>query len=75
MPRPKHSGKTRRLNLMITEEADDRLQRLKEQSEALSMTEVIVRALAAYEVLLDARDDRANIIIRDDDGERQLIVI
>ena len=68
MPRLRREPKVR-LNLDIPEAVRERLDRLRELSEADTLTEVIRRALAAYEVLLtNSHAHGSRIIIRDPDG-------
>ena len=64
-----------RLNLNMTSTAMDRLDRLVRRSEAENMTEVIRRALATYETLLEYRDRDGRIVFRGRDGtEYELLV-
>ena len=63
-----------RLDLNISERLRARLLRLRTETEADSLTEVIRRAVAAYEVLVAVRDN-GRIILRAKDGtERELLV-
>ncbi|MCX6714194.1 MAG: ribbon-helix-helix protein, CopG family [Candidatus Uhrbacteria bacterium] len=57
MPRPKRTKERRRLNLDLTEQTRERLDRLRIQTEADSLTEVIRRALTVYEALLERSEN------------------
>lgn len=77
MPRPKKKGPTHRLNLMFTQPVRDRLDRLVEQTEADSMTEVIRRSLAIYESLVEAQANNEKVLLRPsnpDEPERELLL-
>jgi hypothetical protein len=76
MPRPKKEEPTARLNLELSETVLNRLKGLQKRSEADSMTEVIRRALAVYDLLLAARESDHKTIIRTPDGtEKELVII
>jgi len=63
-----------RLDLNVTQRLRNRLLRLRAETEADSLTEVIRRAVAVYEVLVAARYN-GRIILRAKDGtERELLV-
>ena len=51
-----------------------RLERLKAQTEADSLTEVIRRALAVYELLLEQKQAGWETIVRRDDSERSVLI-
>jgi len=65
MPRPSSTESRVRLNLEVTVLVRERLDRLKELTEADSSTEVIKRALIVYERLLTCE---GRLIIRMPDG-------
>jgi len=65
-----------RLNLEVNPAVRERLERLKGATEAESLTEVIRRALAVYEVLIDLSPTSREIVIRDSKGkERNLVLV
>jgi hypothetical protein len=64
MPRPKASGASVRFNLEVTEATKDRVLRLMKETEAASMTEVIVRALRLYELLLNKSGDEQVVLLK-----------
>lgn len=66
-----------RLNLEVSLAIRDRLELLREQSEAESMTEVIRRALAIYEHLLAHSAQGGTILLRTHDKgpEKQLLLV
>lgn len=75
MPKPKSPEPRVRLNLEIPERVRDRLERLRLATDAESMTEVIRRSLAVYEVLVFAAQDGARITVTDAEGERSLLLV
>lgn len=65
-----------RLNLEVSPHVRERLERLREDTEAESLTEVIRRALAVYESLAEVAGSTKRIIIRDKNGdERELLLV
>jgi hypothetical protein len=66
---------TTRLNLEIAETVRQRLESLQARSEADSMVEVIRRALAVYEVLWEAKDEGASVIVRTKGGEEKEVIL
>jgi hypothetical protein len=66
-----------RLNLELPERIRVRLEDLRTMSESDSLTEVIRRALALYDVVLTStKRDGQKIFLRDKDGtEREIFVI
>lgn len=66
---------TVRLTIEVTKPVRDRLGRLKAMSGARSTAEVIRRALASYEALLEAKERGEPILVREADGtERELLI-
>lgn len=61
-----------RLNLVVSRQIKDRVERLQALSEATSITEVIRRALAIYEELLQIRQEGGQLVV-EGDGERQIL--
>lgn len=76
MPRPRKDRDTSRLNLELTKQTRDRLEELRERSEADSLTEVIRRALAVYDAVLEHYGTGGKVLLRDKDGvDRQVLVL
>ena len=75
MPRPKQEQEKRKLTLELSLPVRERLTSLQKRSEADSLTEVIRRSLAVYDLLLAARDSGSEIIIRSRDGEKTLALV
>ncbi len=65
-----------RLNLELPERLRGRLDQLRATSEAGTITEVVKKAVALYDVLLSAnRNGRERVILRSADGtERELLI-
>lgn len=76
MPRAANPDAKARLNLELPERVRARLEQLRMMSEADSITEVVRRALAVYDVLLTAVRERGErLILRSSDGtEREVII-
>lgn len=75
MPRPKQDQEKRKLTLELSLPVRERLTSLQQRSEADSLTEVIRRSLAIYDLLLAARENGDEIIIRSRDGEKRLALV
>ena len=75
MPRPKQEQEKRKLTLELSLPVRERLTSLQQRSEADSLTEVIRRSLALYDLLLAARENGEEIIIRSRDGEKKLALV
>ncbi len=67
--------KTKRLSIRLNEHAVDRIGRLQARSQASSASEVIRRALAAMEMLLDAQGASRSVSILDGDGNRRELML
>ncbi len=75
MPRlPSNRPKTR-LNLEVSKSVRERMERLKDETEADSLTEVIRRALAVYELLWEQRKDGWETLVRRDGTERSVLIV
>ncbi len=75
MPRPKQEQEKRKLTLELSLPVRERLTQLQQRSEADSLTEVIRRSLAIYDLLLAAREEGAEIVIRSASGEKVLALV
>lgn len=75
MPKSKKPMKRRRLSLDLTPQVKARIENLRDITEAESITEVIRRALASYELLCEAQASGKSIFIRDSNGEESSIIL
>jgi hypothetical protein len=76
MPRPANPDAKARLNLELPERVRARLEHLRTISEADSITEVVRRALAVYDVVLTAVRERGDkIVLRSADGTEKEIIV
>ena len=75
MPRPPRTREKTRLNLELSKSVRERLDHLKDLSDADSLTEVIRRAAAVYEVLLEQREEGAETIVRYKDGRERMVLL
>jgi hypothetical protein len=65
-----------RLNLELSREVHEQLQTLQHETGAASLTEVIRRALALYDVVVDHVADNGKVVFRySDDAEETLKII
>ena len=64
-----------RLTLEVSASVRARMNRLRDRSDATSITEVLRRALATYEVLLDTNDAGHDIIVRSPEGDSRLVLL
>lgn len=64
-----------RLNLEMSLQVRERLENLREQTDADSLTEVVRRALAVYEYLYDGIQDGGKIILRRENGKESEIAL
>ena len=64
-----------RLNLELSETVRDQLEELKTKSDATSVTEVIRRSLALYDLYVDHVLQGGAIILRDSKGEEERLKI
>jgi hypothetical protein len=74
MPRIKRPESVR-INLEVNPSVRDRLDRLREATEAESITEVIRRALAVYETLVDLSDGKGQIMLRPKGGDETPLIL
>jgi len=66
---------TERLNLVVSTTVRERLESLRDETEAESMTQVIRRALAVYDFLCQERKRGAKLMVKSEDGERELVLL
>ena len=75
MPNSKTTLKRKRLSLDLTPQVKLRIENLRDITEAETITEVIRRALASYELLCEAQASGKSIFIRDVDGEESALIL
>lgn len=66
--------RTARLQLVLPESSYDRLDALKEATEAASYAEVIRRALRIYEGIIAEAHDGSEFVVRRPNGEEEIIL-
>jgi hypothetical protein len=62
-----------RLNLDLSPKVKDQLSELQTRTDAASLVEVIRRALAVYDMLLDHEATNGKIILENADGTRERV--
>ena len=75
MPRLPRKKPTSRLNLEMSLVVRQRLERLRDETDADSLSEVIRKALAVYEYLWDAKSSGASLLVKDDSREKELLLL
>lgn len=75
MPRMPNKLKGGRLNLEIGKEVRERMEELMDETGARSLTDVVSRALAVYDFLCRQKKKGGKILIQDDEGTRELILL
>lgn len=73
MPRLKKKATTR-MNLEMSQVVRDRMTRLGNETDQ-SFAEVIRKALAVYEFVWSEKKKGASILVRDEHGEREIVII
>jgi hypothetical protein len=74
MPRPTKTTPTSRLTLEMPEPVRKQLEHVRDQTHASSLTEVIQRALAVYDLLRKATAEGAKIVLENEGNERELAI-
>jgi hypothetical protein len=64
-----------RLNLEIGKEVRERMEELMDETGARSLTDVVSRALAVYDYLWRQKGKGGKILIQDDEGTRELVLL
>jgi len=75
MPRIAKNHPTSRLNLEMGESARQKLDTLRDQTQANSLTEVVQRALAVYEFLHAEKAKGNALVVKDPDGGEKEVVL
>ncbi len=75
MPRPKRKSRKVRLNLDMPEAVKERLEVLRDDTQADSMSEVVRRALAIYELISREAALGSKFIVKSSDGTERHVEI
>ncbi len=75
MPKLQEKSEKVRLNLEISSKVRNKLDDLVERSESTSVTEVIRKALAAYDLFLEHTREGGDIVLRHSDGDEETLKI
>ena len=72
----KHNKKEKiRLNLDLTPQVKERLRHLQDRTDSASLTEVIRRALALYEIAIAHLEKNGRIVLENKDGSTETLTI
>ena len=63
------SKQTRRVQLELPSKSMQRLEKLKEKTEAASYAEVIKNAMMAYSWLIERHEEQEKILVKDSSGD------
>ncbi len=77
---PKKSGRTKgpkveRLNLTVTPRGRKQIEQLVKRTGAASITEVIQRAVAAYDFLVEEKEKGGELVVRNGDKEKSVVLL
>jgi hypothetical protein len=75
MARPKNTKNRKRLSLETSEEVRTRMERLRDCTGAETITQVICRALAVYELLIGEQRKGGAIVVRQKDGHEKEVLL
>ena len=60
---------------MVSPSVKERIERLQEKNDDISMTDVVRRALALYEEFLNIRDEGSRLVVEGSDGSTETLRI
>lgn len=75
MPRVPNKLKGGRLNLEMGKEVRERMEELKDETGARTLTDVVSKALAVYDYLWKQKRTGRKILVQDDEGTRELVIL
>jgi hypothetical protein len=75
MPRTPNKLKGGRLNLEMGKDVRGRMEELKDETGARSLADVVSRALAIYDFIWKQKKTGSKILVQDDEGTRELIIL
>jgi len=70
----KMGAKKARLNLEFSQKTKDQLELLRKRSDSATVTEVIRRAIALFDLYTEAREDGYDLVFRKADGSGEEVV-
>lgn len=59
----------------MSEDVRQKLEQLRTETQADSLAEVVRRALAVYDYLWTQKSAGANLLVKDEDGVRELVLL
>ena len=75
MPRIPKKTKVKRLNLELAANVRTRMEQLRDESGAHSLTEVISRSLAVYDFIWKQKKNGGKLLIQDSEGTREVVIL
>ena len=75
MPRIPKKTKVKRLNLELASKVRARMELLRDETGAHSLTEVITRSLAVYDYLWEQKNAGGKLLIQDSEGTREVVIL
>ena len=75
MSRIPKKTKVKRLNLELAAKVRARMEELRDETGAHSLTELISRSLAVYDYLWEQKKAGGKLLIQDSDGAREVVIL
>jgi hypothetical protein len=75
MPRLAKKAKVKRLNLELKIDVRNRMEELRDLTDADTLVEVVRRALAVYDYVWTQKKEGARILVEDSEGTRELVIL
>jgi len=75
MSRTRKRIEGKRINLKLATDVRNRMEVLRDETGALSLTELVGKSLAVYDYLWTQKKGGAKLIIEDSDGKRELVLL
>lgn len=75
MARPKKAFKTTRINISLPNEIREKLNELQLQTNSLSLTDALSRAISFYYAMKKAGMSGSDVVIRSPDGKEKTVLI
>ncbi|MCD0460052.1 hypothetical protein [Roseiconus lacunae] len=64
-----------RLNLALSKEVRDRIESIRDETHAESIAEVIRRAVAVYDLLIEEQQSGGEVLVRNGESESRVLLV
>lgn len=75
MPRISTKREMVRLNLALSKEVRDRIESIRDETHAESIAEVIRRAVAVYDLLIEEQQSGGEVLVRNGESESRVLLV